>query len=203
MINKKHKCVFVQVPKTASTSIRMLVGHPRHPHLNIQQLKMQFVQRTLRDMAASSDKAPEAAEKEFDAYFKFGFVRNPWDRVVSLYERKEGIQLRERMSFDEFVRWIKFSSDTCIHPALHRNQLDWFKDEKGRVIVDYIGRFENLEQDWLHISSKTGLPKVLPHQKRNGIDRKNYRSYYDQAAQQIIGETFGEDIEYFGYQFSG
>ena len=85
MISDKLKCIFVEVPKTGSTSIRNIIGHPEKPHLNICQI------------------AHEIQKEKFYAYFKFGFVRNPWDRAVSLYERREGLQMKSKMTFDEFI----------------------------------------------------------------------------------------------------
>ena len=87
-----------------------------------------------------------AGRKQFETYFKFGFVRNPWDRIVSLYERKEVGQLRDKMTFEQFVDWIQYSSATCIHSAPHRYQLDWFVDHNGNVLADFIGKFERLER---------------------------------------------------------
>ncbi len=128
MINHEYKCIFVEVPKTGSTSIRSIIGSPEKPHLNIKEIKeknfyefdldttnvfMHFFKRKI-------------IELKWKQYFKFGFVRNPWDRVVSLYLRKEGIQMSKEMSFPEFVHWIQNSSDTSIHPSKHKNQLDWF-----------------------------------------------------------------------------
>jgi len=58
------------------------------------------------------------------------------------------------MNFDGFVEWIQYSSDTCIHPTQKKNQLDWFTDQNGQVIVDYIGKFESLKKDWDFVAGK-------------------------------------------------
>ncbi|KAB2312490.1 sulfotransferase family protein [Betaproteobacteria bacterium SCN2] len=182
MISDVYKCIFVEVPKTGSTSIRTIIGNPRKPHMNIWQI------------------ANEAGEKKFFTYFKFGFVRNPWDRAVSLYERKEGLQLRDKMSFDEFVGWMKYASSTCLHPVPHRYQLDWFVDPHGNVIVDFIGKFENLDADWRKVAGRLGIDKPLPHANPNPR-KKHYTEYYNDTTRKIIADRFAEDIEFFGYEF--
>src|SRR5256886_12135357 len=96
----------------------------------------------------------EIGDRQFNAYFKFGFVRNPWDRVVSLYERTEPLQMKDKMTFDEFVDWIQYSSSTCIHSSPHRYQLDWFVDPNGNVLADFIGKFERLDEDWAFVAKK-------------------------------------------------
>lgn len=189
MINHRLKCIFVQVPKTASTSIRSIVGIPKKPHLNIIQLENQF------------DLENTNSDRLFGSYFKFGFVRNPWDRAVSLYERKEVGGKSQTMSFEEFVKWIENSSDTCIHPVRHKNQIDWFKDRAGDIAVDCIGKFENLENDWEHISSIIGVTNKLPNKNRNPDRKKHYSEYYTAETRDTIGEKFLIDIEYFNYSF--
>jgi hypothetical protein len=105
------------------------------------------------------------------------------------------------MSFDEFVSWMKYSSSTCKHPTPHVNQLDWLVDPNGQLLVDFVGRFENLEEDWKTISKRINLPKALPHKNRNHAKKQHYTEYYTPATQQIIQEKFRTDIEYFQYQF--
>lgn len=139
--------------------------------------------------------------RQFQTYFKFGFVRNPWDRVVSLYERREGLQLREKMTFEEFVEWMDFSSSTCIHPVPHRNQLDWFVDPHGNILLDFIGRFENLTEDWIRISRRLGIEKPLPHANKNPRRTRHYTEYYNARTRDLVGAKFRVDIEFFGYQF--
>ncbi|PYL60035.1 MAG: hypothetical protein DMF31_05450, partial [Verrucomicrobia bacterium] len=132
MISHEHKCISVEVPKTGSTSVRGILGKAWKPHLNLWQIKTQmetnwtrYGGRKNRILASlyllrSEERRKEIGRKQFDTYFKFGFVRNPWDRVVSLYERTEALQLRNEMSFEEFVDWIEYSSATCIHSSPHR-----------------------------------------------------------------------------------
>ena len=144
----------------------------------------------------------EIGRKQFDTYFKFGFVRNPWDRVVSLYERTEALQLRDRMTFDQFVDWIQYSSATCVHSSPHRYQLDWFVDpnEIGEHIS--IGKFERLDEDWAFVAKKLGVSENLPHQRANPRGR-HYTEYYTPRSRDIIANKFKADIERFDYEFAG
>jgi len=208
MLSHKYKCIFVEVPKTGSTSIRDVIGHPKKAHLDIWQIKHEmendrnhYQLLTKVFLLFNKRKIKEIGENRFKAYFKFGFVRNPWDRVVSLYIRK-GRKVATDLSFEEFVEWINLSSDTCIHPTPHKNQLDWFTDPDRNVIVDFIGKFEKLEEDWKFICSKLGINVALPHSNKNESSRKHYTEYYTDKTKRIIGEKFKVDIEYFGYKFS-
>jgi hypothetical protein len=213
MISHKHKCIFVEVPKTGSSSIRDIIGASPQPHLNICQMQYNLGHYWTRYggvanrlISAGYLLLPEKWRKEsgqrmFASYFKFGFVRNPWDRAVSLYLRKEGLQMRDQLTFAEFVGWMKYSSSTCVHPVPHANQLDWLVDPHGNVLVDFIGRFENLQNDWATIASKLGVSQALPHQRKNPGREKPYTEYYSEETRQIIAERFKVDIAYFGYEF--
>ena len=214
MISHKHKCIFVQVPKTGSTSIRVLLGKPIRPHLNLWEIKTLMESywpvrggRTNRIIESfylmlPRERRLEIGRQQFESYFKFGFVRNPWDRVVSLYERREATELRAQMTFDQFVDWIQYSSSTCIHSSPHRYQLDWFVDPNGKVLADFIGRFERLEQDWAFVARKLGLSERLPHSRANPRPR-HYTDYYTERTRRVVAEKFRVDIETFGYLFGG
>jgi hypothetical protein len=214
MISHRHKCIFVEVPKTASTSVRAVLGTPPKPHLNLWQIKFlmenywtgsaRWGNRLLEAgyLLLPASRRQRIGQRQFESYFKFGFVRNPWDRTVSLYKRREGMQLRDAMSFDEFVEWFTFSSGTCLHPMPHRNQLDWFVDPHGNVIADFIGRFENLRDDWAFVCRKLGIDAPLPHLNENPA-AKHYTEYYTPRTRRIIAERFRVDVEHFGYTFDG
>ena len=212
MISHKYRCIFVEVPKTGSTSVRAILGKPWKPHLDLWQIKNHMENywthvggRTNRVLeifylALPKQRRSNAGRKQFETYFKFGFVRNPWDRIVSLYERKEVGQLRDKMTFEQFVDWIQYSSATCIHSSPHRYQLDWFVDHNGNVLADFIGKFERLDEDWAFLATKLGIDEALPHWRANPRER-HYTEYYDARTREVIANKFRIDIERFGYDF--
>jgi Sulfotransferase family len=214
VICHQYKCIFVEVPKTASSSIRAILGKAWKPHLNLWQIKNQmethwtrYGGRKNRILASlylllPEERRREIGRKQFETYFKFGFVRNPWDRVVSLYERNEGLQLKDKMTFEQFVDWIKYSSSTCIHSSPHRYQLDWFVDPHGNLLADFIGRFEKLEEDWIFVAQKLGITEKLPHRRANPRAR-HYTEYYTPRTRDVIATRFKVDIDQFGYEFAG
>jgi len=145
-------------------------------------------------------------------YFKFAFVRNPYDRLVSCYNDKifngrknEDIILKNNfyvnMPFKEFVKKV-FSIPDLRADQHIRSQYYSLTDEKGNLLVDFIGKFENLEKDYKFVCKKIGIknPKSLPH--KNKSKRKNdYRQYYDEEARKIVEKRYKKDLEVFGYEF--
>jgi hypothetical protein len=212
VISHKYKCIFAEVPKTGSTSIRVILGRAWKPHRNLVELRRlmesswtHYGGRRNRIveplyLLLSPERRARIGGKQFESYFKFGFVRNPWDRVVSLYERKEPLQMKDQMSFDEFVAWIQYSSATCPHSSPHRCQLDWFVDGNGKMLADFIGRFEKLEEDWSFLAKKLGVSAKLSHQRANPRER-HYTEYYNARTREMIATKFSQDIETFGYEF--
>jgi len=214
MISLKHKCIFIEVPKTGSTSVRNIIGLSPKPHLDIIEYRdiMQhhfplhfrgysYINKIYNIVTPSFLKA-KIGEELFNSFFKFGFVRNPWSRTVSLYLRNEAIQMKNKFTFEEFVNWIQNSSDTCIHSSTKKNQLDWFTDENGDILVDYIGRFEKINKSWNYIANKLSINHNLPHINSNDfISRRHYTEYYNSTTKDIINKKFITDINYFKYEF--
>ena len=215
------KFISIAVPKTASTSFANLqVFAPRDS--TYRRNKGQIGGRTHYDLhehrevlltATDTQIVKLGGEEWFAEAYKFGFVRNPWDRAVSLYEnRKDRHQCK---TFEEFVDKYDGASFTQVSPSYHANQIDWFKSRETNVVMaDYIGRYENLEADIIHILGTLNLavPKIIPHvgnpEAPEGLRLPNretkdkpYQEYYTKYTRQVILEKCAEDIEYFQYTF--
>lgn len=190
----EKKCIFVHVPKCAGISVaRSLFGCDGGLHATVRQYQVIFPYR------------------EFQEYFKFTFVRNPWDRVVSAYFfLKQGgmTELDRRFAerhlspysdFDSFVREGLGSGP--VRGFFHfRSQLEYLKDRRGGIPIDFIGYFENIQEDFAGIAHRLGVEAEL---KKENVThkRKPYTEYYTPETIEIVGNLYREDIEALGYTF--
>ena len=142
----------------------------------------------------------------FDQLFKFAFVRNPWDLQVSSYhhlKRERPHLLKDITDFATFLKWkldperpYQYHIDTSIEL-----QSDYLIDLHGDNMVDYIGRYETLQEDFDHVCKKIGIPpKKLPH-KRRATDRGSYHRYYTDNTIELVNNHFKRDIEMLGFKF--
>ncbi len=193
--NDKNKCIYIHIPKVAGISIEEAlfgtkVGHKKAIDFMIED------------------------EKKFDEYFKFTFVRNPYDRVVSaFYFLKNGGRNKfdkawseEHLSnidtFEEFVIALneeKFQNK--ITTATHFiPQYKYITDQNDRVILDYIGRFETLETDFNYVCKKLNIDTQLAHQNKTK-HREKYQKLYTDEMQNIIYNIYKKDFELLEYSF--
>ena len=140
-------------------------------------------------------------------YFTFGFVRNPWERISSLYRYLKEKRPRQKIdsvgSFSDFleqanngVQWIR---------ELHsmRPQCDFFRSHnKAPLYSNFIGHYEYLAEDFAAVAKVLGIPSSeLPHLNRSSNSHVDYRAHYTERSIEIIRSIFHEDIELFGYTF--
>ena len=108
------------------------------------------------------------------------------------------------MTFDHFCENHFFASDTCRHPTLHKNQIDWLLDENETIAMDYIYKVEEFNTVISKISRKTNGRVKLKDQVLNrnqDSQSSTYRDLYSKRSQKIIAERFEKDIDTFKYTF--
>ena len=131
-------------------------------------------------------------EDVWNNYFKFSFVRNPFDKIVSQYHYNRGKFGFKDYSFKEYVRSWSKGAKISTYPQYILHYIN--------EPLDFIGRFENLQEDFNIICDKIGIPRQqLPH--KNKTKHKHYTEYYDEETKQIVAEKYAKDIERFGYKF--
>jgi hypothetical protein len=155
--------------------------------------------------------------KEYHRYFKFAFVRNPWDRLVSCYMSKivmggPGLKMRNYgdislsrdMTFKEFAEAVCRIPDEESDPHFRSQHIVICDDSPGKgILADFVGRFENLEEDFGIVAKRLGLEINLP-ETVSSADLKglrSYRDFYDERLAEIVGERYRDDAKVFGYSF--
>ena len=128
------------------------------------------------------------------------------NHVYELYEYRRKKNKTEIASRNiSFPDWVKMTygenKDTFYYnnPRSFQPQVDWLKDKEGNISMDYVIRFESINEDFNHVKSVIGLDAALPH--LNASARAGYQSYYDDETRDIVAHWFREDIDEFGYSF--
>ena len=185
---KNGTFIFIHINKTAGTSVGKAIGLPVKDHLTAREV----IARIGRD--------------QWDTAYKFTLVRNPWDKVVSHYEyrrKKDKTKIATRnMPFSEWVRKTYGEPKDSFYynnPRSFQPQVEWLKDNEGRITIDFVGKFESINTDFKQIQSAIGLDTELPH--LNASKRARYQSYYNDETRDIVERWFHEDISVFGYNF--
>ncbi len=201
ILNDKYNFLFVHIQKTAGSSITNVLNN------------LEFTYSLNHSHSFIS-----SVEYKYHDYFKFSFVRNPWDRLVSWYNMMlnksihndfSNYLLNNSTNFSEFLNLTEIIKETNEHNDLVEteypksiafNQLDYISDSNGNVLMDFIGRFENLEFDFNQIMKRIGVTDYsLLH--LNKFEHKNYRHYYSSEDVEKVYKMYKRDIEYFDYKF--
>jgi hypothetical protein len=152
----------------------------------------------------------------WDEYFKFTLVRNPWERKLSVYsymvDRAEKILGGSKGHTDYFRKksveihnrcpdYKTFLKKYCTRPQTKNRQIDWILDDDGNNLMDYIGKLENIQEATDDICDKIGIPrKEVSHTNRS--EHEHYTEVYDEQWMIDAVETrYRLDIEMFNYKF--
>ena len=212
IISHKHKFIFIHIPKCAGSSI-VTALRGCYGLDSIEKLK----NTDLNDFAvfkgdakygnadylrqhSTYNKVKEYFDKNnfnIKNYFKFSFMRNPWERVVSYYEYAHKMTAISNAEWCNKIASMSFFEFITKHTE---SQLNWVCNKKNNVAVDFLGSGRNIQKDFNIICDKLGIPQQqLPH--KNATKHKHYTEYYDEETKQIVADNCAKDIEYFNYKF--
>ena len=209
IVSHRHRFIFAAVPKTGTHAVRQALrehldegdveqvglfvnkrfpwadlAEIQHGHLSLQQVR------------------PYLGDNAFNSYFKFAFVRNPFDRFVSYC----AFMLR---GGDEFQKWPREAMhhflfrDPPERHILFQPQASLLLASDGRTLLtDGIGRVEDMQRSYDVICAQIGIAS-RPLDRINGTTRGDYRQYYDKALIDGVSARYAQDLELFGYGFEG
>lgn len=178
----------------------MIIHKYKAIHIHISKCAGQSIERSFGQFVGQHHLKPDIIKKigknKWDNYFKFTFVRNPWDRLVSLYHYRSKYQrhLIKKRSFDTWLRQV-FDE---YHPKIHQHY--WIAED-GKPFVDFVGKFENIQSDFASVCARIGANIDLLH--INKSKHEHYTSYYNAESREFVQKACAQDIEMFGYTFDG
>lgn len=206
LISYSHKFLFVHIYKTAGNSVaRALEPYAYRPGSwrlsNLPTWLTTPHQHLLKEKppkhASAADLRALIPEPIFKELFKFTFVRNPWDWQVSLYHyilEQPADRMHERVkamgSFEAYMHW---------RATDYRTQTSQISDESGKCLVDFVGRVETIDEDFVEICRRIGIRSNLGHQNKSS--HCPYREYYSDETREIVVKIYAEDIAKFSYSF--
>lgn len=206
VISKKHKFIFIHIPKNAGTSIASsltdLIKENKHwavsnstKHQNLRDLIL------IKENSSIYDKIFK--DSSFLDYYKFAIVRNPYDRMISLYNYLKKYEVRKEIhtvdNFETFINLLKQNDSWVSKLHSTKLQLSYLLDSNDNIAVDYIGRYEDLNNSIKEIEEK--LLIEIPLKRLNYSSKKSFdfNEYYNKSTMQIVNDKFKEDFEVFNY----
>lgn len=207
IISHKKKFVFIAIPKTGSTTIRRVLDKYSDVVSSGSKQDKNYQHSSLKSL-----------QKNYDIknYTSFCFVRNPFELSVSTYfYYLKMIKYWNNVPPSEYV-WQEIHNNykQLMHGCNNFNDYisnieenGWVEDDEWNTPqcmytekVNFIGKFENLQEDFDVVCDKIGIPRQqLPH--KNKSNHKHYTEYYDDETRKIVAEKYKKDLDLFNYTF--
>ncbi|MCO8125280.1 sulfotransferase family protein [Stieleria sp. TO1_6] len=209
LLSRKHRFLFVHVYKNAGTSVSKALSpftvyrFQRETVRVCKQIGLAYPSRWDATPCAGHATASQIrvflGESYYRSLFSFAVVRNPWDWQVSQYtyirkntKHQQYEQFQRFSGFADYIRW------RCDGNTLAQREL--VCSPSGELLVDFLGRFENLNQDFDQICQRIGITARLPTLNVSKQAR-DFRQFYDDQTVELVRQAYQDDIRYFGYEF--
>ena len=213
-ISHKYNCIFIHIPKTGGSSVHQTLIKKLQPeHVQSGHYKLIVARKHLK---------AKMLKPYINKYFTFCFVRNPWSRFISAYnyllnggsDNEHPITGFDKRDRDKFISPHKTFNDFILDNSCSGKiytdlmtqqhfmpQYKYILDSNDNINIDFIGKFENLHEDFNIICNRIGI-KTPELQHLNNRPHDQYQLYYTDKTADIIYNTYKEDIDYFDYSFN-
>lgn len=168
------KPLFIHINKCGGTSIKKIIGESKNKH------------EPIRDVLPRID--------DPNNYFKFSFIRHPYDRIKSMYFYRKYNLRRVKLKEVSFEEWFyKAFTDTSYTAVQLMNKSCWhYLNIDGKLAVDYVGKFENMAEDWKFVAKMIDVSPILPH-----VNKTKHKEdvTFTSNMKQIVEQQFKWDLE--------
>lgn len=220
LISNSKKFIFIHIPKNAGQSITNaffkfcvgnkarfvseIVGARNYIRINtklMQYFNFSFYDHSFKDHERATE-VKQVLGPSYSSYFKFAFVRNPWDWIFSHYtytlknvrHYRHSFVKNNLKNFDEYVEY-ECSKDM----SEQYNQNSFIFDSSGNQLVDFIGKFENIQNDFQNICNQLNIDANIKH--FNQSNKLSYRDHFSKRSKDLVKDYYYKDIELFDYKF--
>lgn len=195
--------IYYSVSKVANTSIKYCLSNKAGMVDDLQD--PQDIHTLLKENGVARISSPDNSNK----FFKFSVVRNPFSRVVSCYKNKvKDTEMRQKdydsyyfiskyprliykgMSFEKFVSRIFRIPEYFAEKHFESQYNFLYKD--GKCLVDYIGKLENIDEDFEYVRKKFDLDSLPKH---NTTSNDNWRDYYSLETAEKVYKRYKKDFD--------
>lgn len=193
----------------SGTGLWDLLASAADPGPLMRSVRRNFLLTSIRDfpqvhLPAEALRALIGAER-WERCFRFCFVRNPFDLLVSTYEfSRVDVELDRARGTDPdrvafYERAPSFARFVELYPVMRGDMQAMITDAAGRSLLSFVGRYEHLERDAAQIAAQIGVSIAL--ERVNASQRRPYREYYDARTRALAERHFAADLDAFAYRF--
>lgn len=192
-IKGRTDVIFVHTPHTAGAAVAKALNcyKPKGTSFRLHNTAQEIIS--------------EIGYKKYAGSFKFSFVRNPWDKLYAAYLfLTEVKKMPHFLQYKDFNTWVtnpNLSSDFSLYSQFRSNQVNWLSSPNGKIELDYIGRYENLQADFEKLCAMIHVQPVIISKPVLSDKAAHYREVYTPESKAVVDKLFERDIVYFGYAY--
>ncbi|HEY1143111.1 MAG TPA: sulfotransferase family 2 domain-containing protein [Sphingomicrobium sp.] len=205
IISELHRFIFVAIPKTGTHAVRQALrehmGPQDHEQVGLfvtRRIPIPELAKLGHGHLSLQQVRPYLRSEDFDGFFKFAFVRNPFDRFISY----SAFMTREHGEFEKEPQSVmrQLINNPPWQHLLFQPQHVFVTSRKGQLLTDYLGRVEEMQETYDEAARRIGIPS-RPLDRVNASSRRDYRDYYTPELIDGVARLYARDLELFGYEF--